>query len=90
MEKSGEAVSTQRDGLGRSFRTLNVLDDFNREGQTIELDFSLSSKRVVRTLNHIINWRGRPDAIRVDNGGMSTQDLLDSIIHAVSSGDIFR
>lgn len=53
---------------GRSFRTLNVLDDFNREGLTIEIDFSLPSERVVRTLNQIISWRGRPDAIRVDNG----------------------
>lgn len=53
---------------GRSFRTLNVLDDFNREGLTIEIDFSLPSERVVRTLNKIISWRGRPDAIRVDNG----------------------
>ena len=39
---------------GRSFRTLNVLDDFNREGLAIEVDFSLPSERVVRTLNQII------------------------------------
>ena len=49
---------------GRSFRTLNVLDDFNREGLAIEVDFSLPAERVVRTLNQIIAWR----AIRVDNG----------------------
>ncbi len=53
---------------GRSFRTLNVLDDFNREGLAIEVDFSLPSKRVVRTLNQIIACRGKPLAIRVDNG----------------------
>lgn len=53
---------------GRSFRTLNVLDDFNREGLAIEVDFSLPSERVVRTLNQIIGWRGKPLAIRVDNG----------------------
>lgn len=53
---------------GRPFRTLNILDDFNREGLTIEVDFSLPSERVVRTLNQVISWRGRPDAIRVDNG----------------------
>ena len=33
---------------GRSFRTLNVLDDFNREGLAIEVDFLLPSERVVR------------------------------------------
>ena len=53
---------------GRSFRTLNVLDDFNREGLAIEVDFSLPAERVVRTLNRIMSWRGKPLAIRVDNG----------------------
>jgi len=53
---------------GRPFRTLNILDDFNREGLAIEVDFSLPSERVVRTLNWLIQWRGKPDAIRVDNG----------------------
>ena len=53
---------------GRSFRTLNLLDDFNREGLAIEVDFSLPAERVVRALNQIISWRGKPLAIRVDNG----------------------
>ena len=43
---------------GRKFRTLNVLDDFNREGLGIEVDFSLPAVRVVRSLNQIIEWRG--------------------------------
>ena len=53
---------------GRSIRTLNVLDDFNREGLCIEVDFSLPAERVVRSLNQIIEWRGQPQTIRVDNG----------------------
>lgn len=53
---------------GRQFRLLNVLDDFNREGLGIEVDFSLPAERVVRVLNQIIEWRGKPLAIRVDNG----------------------
>jgi putative transposase len=53
---------------GRQFRLLNVLDDFNREGLGIEVDLSLPAERVVRTLNQIIEWRGRPQSIRVDNG----------------------
>ena len=53
---------------GRSIRTLNVLDDFNREGLCIDVDFSLPAERVVRSLNQIIEWRGKPQAIRVDNG----------------------
>jgi putative transposase len=53
---------------GRSFRALNVLDDFNREGLGIEVDLSLPALRVARTLDQIIEWRGKPGAIRVDNG----------------------
>jgi len=36
---------------GRQFRLLKVLDDFNREGLGIEVDFSLPAERVVRSLN---------------------------------------
>ncbi len=50
------------------FRLLNVLGDFNREGLGIEADFSLPAERVTRTLDRIIEWRGQPLAIRVDNG----------------------
>ena len=53
---------------GRAFRLLNVLDDFNREGLGIEVDFSLPAERVIRSLNRIIEWRGKPGSIRVDNG----------------------
>jgi len=35
---------------GRSFRLLNVIDDFNREALGIEVDFSLPSERVIRVL----------------------------------------
>jgi putative transposase len=49
---------------GRQFRLLNVLDDFNREGLDNEVDFSLPTERAVRSLNQIIEWRGKPLAIR--------------------------
>ena len=55
-------------GDGRAFRLLNVLDDFNREGLGIEVDFSLPAERVIRSLDRIIEWRGKPERIRVDNG----------------------
>lgn len=53
---------------GRSFRLFNVLDDFNREGLGIEVDLSLPSSRVTRSLEQIIEWRGKPRVIRCDNG----------------------
>ena len=46
----------------------NVIDDFNREGLGIEVDFSLPAERVIRSLEQIIEWRGKPAAIRCDNG----------------------
>ena len=55
-------------GDGRAFRLLNVLDDVNREGLGIEVDFSLPDERVTRSLDRIIEWRGKPGTIRVDNG----------------------
>jgi len=53
---------------GRSIRLFNVIDDFNREALGIEIDFSLPSERVIRSLKQIIAWRGKPLAIRCDNG----------------------
>lgn len=53
---------------GRSCRLFNVIDDFNREGLTIDVDFSLPAERVIRSLNQIIEWRGKPKSIRCDNG----------------------
>jgi putative transposase len=44
----------------KSFRTFNVLDDYNREGLGIEVDTSLSATRVIRALNQIIELRGKP------------------------------
>jgi putative transposase len=53
---------------GRSFRLFNVIDDFNREGLEIEADFSLPAQRVIRSLERIMEWRGKPRVIRCDNG----------------------
>ncbi len=53
---------------GNRFRTLNVLDDCNREALVIEIATSISAKRVTRTLEQLIDWRGKPASIRVDNG----------------------
>jgi putative transposase len=53
---------------GRTFRTLNVIDDFNREALWIEVDTSLPAERVVRVLEQLLDWRGKPSSIRMDNG----------------------
>lgn len=53
---------------GRNYRLFNVIDDFNREALGMEIDFSLPALRVIRALDQIIEWRGKPAQIRCDNG----------------------
>ena len=55
-------------GDGRAIRLLNVPDDFNRESLSIEVDFLLPAERMIRSLDRIIEWRGKLHAIRVDTG----------------------
>ena len=45
---------------GRSFRLLNVLDDYNRESLAIEVDTSLPTVRLIRVLNRLVAERGKP------------------------------
>ena len=62
---------------GRKFRTLNIIDDFNRESLAIEIDYSLPAERVVRVLDEVCAIRGYPKNIRVDNGPeLISQKLL--------------
>jgi putative transposase len=62
------AVDFMSDSLygGRRFRTLNVLDEGVREGLAIEIDTSLPADQVIRVLEQVVAWRGRPQAIRLD------------------------
>jgi putative transposase len=53
---------------GRKFRTLNIIDDYNREVLNIVIDYSFSSAKVVEFIQQIIEWRGQPETIRSDNG----------------------
>lgn len=64
------SIDFMHDGLinGKTFRSFNVLDDFNREALNITIDTSLTSRRVIRELDKLIDWRGKPEKIRVDNG----------------------
>jgi putative transposase len=58
----------RRYGSGRPFRTLNVVDEANREGLAIEAGTSIPAARVVRVMEQLGEMDGLPDAVRVDNG----------------------
>lgn len=63
---------------GRPFRTLNVIDDFNREALWIEVDTSLPAERVVRVLETLLLERTTPRSIRMDNGPELISQRLES------------
>jgi putative transposase len=53
---------------GRCYRTLNVLDEGNREALAIEISTSLPSRRVVQLLEELVALHGVPTMLRCDNG----------------------
>ena len=74
------ALDFMRDTLydGRPFRTLNVIDEGNREALRIECGTSIPSARLLRTLNQLIEVYGLPEAIRMDNGPeMTSQTFIE-------------
>ena len=63
---------------GRALRTLNILDDYNREALGIEIDTSLPAERVVRVLEELLLGRATPTQIRMDNGPELISHRLES------------
>ncbi len=64
------ALDFVRDAVecGRAIRVLSVVDAYTRECLALEVDTSFASRRVTRVLDGIVAERGRPQAIRCDNG----------------------
>jgi putative transposase len=53
---------------GRAIRVLSVVDAYTRECVALEVDTGFASRRVTRVLEEAIAQRGKPRAIRCDNG----------------------
>jgi putative transposase len=43
------------------------INDYNREGLSIDVDLSLPERRVIQSLERLIEWRGKPKTIRCDS-----------------------
>ena len=63
---------------GRKFRLLNVIDEANREALRMECGNSFPARRLVRVMDELIDFYGKPRAIRMDNGPEMTSDLFVS------------
>ena len=61
---------------GQRFRILCIVDDCTREALATVVDRSLSSFRLTRELNSLIERRGRPDMIVSDNGTEMTSHAV--------------
>lgn len=53
---------------GQKFRTLNVIDDYNRQALMVSPAYSLVADKVTQLVDTIAAKRGYPSIIRVDNG----------------------
>jgi putative transposase len=72
------------DGLadGRKIRCLNIVDDCTRECLVIEVDTSLTGRRVAAVLDRLADTRGLPDSITVDHGPEFEGAVLDAWAYA--------
>ncbi|MBS0251418.1 MAG: DDE-type integrase/transposase/recombinase [Proteobacteria bacterium] len=61
---------------GRRFRVLVIIDDCTRECLALVADTSISGARVARELDHIITWRGKPEAVLSNNGTELTSNAI--------------
>jgi len=53
---------------GRQLRVFNAIDEYNRESLISRGSISFPSARVIRELEEVIEAKGKPKIIRVDNG----------------------
>ena len=72
------AVDFMADSLygGRKIRILNVIDEGNREALAALPAVSIPSTRMIRLLEELIAFYGKPKAFRVDNGPELTAEVF--------------
>jgi putative transposase len=63
---------------GKKFRTLNIVDQYNRKCLEIGINFSLPSRKVIEILERTIDEYGKPLGIRTDNGPEFTSCLFQN------------
>lgn len=69
---------TDRLADGRAFRVLTLVDNVSKVSPAIEVDFSLTGRRVTQVLDRAVAQYGLPKAICVDNGPEFSGRELDA------------
>ena len=57
-----------RDATGRTIKCLTVVDDATHEAVAVVVEHNISGDRLVRILDQLCAFRGRPTVVRTDNG----------------------
>jgi len=74
---------------GRSFRTLNIIDEFTRESLAIKVKRNLNSGDVLECLAELFCTKGIPDHIRSDNGSEFTARQVRKWLHELGVKTLF-
>ena len=62
----------------KKFRTLNIIDQYNRKCLEIAIAYSFPSRKVIEILQRTIDEYGKPMGIRTDNGPEFTSYLFQN------------
>lgn len=74
---------------GRSFRMLNIIDEYTRECLAIKVGRSLKSMDVVETLADLFLVKGLPEYIRSDNGSEFTAKVIREWLERLGAKTLF-
>jgi putative transposase len=62
---------------GQKIKLLTLVDNFTRESLAIEVAWRLGGHGIVSTLMQVVEEKGLPKSIRIDNGPEFTSEVLD-------------
>ena len=70
---------------GKKLRILTVLDEYTREGLSLEVARRMGARRVMTVLTRLIQQRGAPQFVRSDNGSEFTAKLVKQALDKMGS-----
>jgi len=74
---------------GKTFRMLNIIDEYTRECLAIQVDRKISSQDVIDQLFNLFVFRGIPEHIRSDNGSEFTAKAIRKWLNSLGVKTLF-